>query len=169
MQAHQDHADPGRDRQSMAPLPEHRSQRRRGRAQADEHGREAGHEQDRGDENVAPRLRLALVGQRFDARAREIAKIGRRQRQHAGRNKREEARAERGGKGNVGHGVTDGASTTARQMGARSRPARRGLIGRSRPAAQSPYEARGFERSEIVMKIAAVHDSVARLLLDGAS
>ena len=58
----------------------------------------------RGDENVAPRLRLALVDQRFDARAREIAKIGRRERQHAGRNKGDEARAERGGKGDVGHG-----------------------------------------------------------------
>ena len=56
MQAHQDHADSGRDRQRMAPLPEQLSQRRRGGAQADEHGREAGHEQERGDQDVAPRL-----------------------------------------------------------------------------------------------------------------
>ena len=105
----------------MAPLPQHRSQRGGRRAQADEHSREAGHEQDGSDENVAPRLRLALVDQSFDAGAREIAKIRRRERQHARRNKGKKARAKRGGKGNVSHGVTDGASTTARQMGARSR------------------------------------------------
>ena len=116
MQAHHDDADPGGDRQRMAPLPEQRSQRRSRRAQRDEHGREAGHEQERGDQHVAPRLRLAFVDQRFDARARKIAKIGRRQRQHAGRNKRDQARAEGGGKGNVSHDVTDGPSATARQM-----------------------------------------------------
>src|ERR1700677_420250 len=100
----------------MAPLTQHRSQRGGRRAQADEDGREAGHEQDRNDENVAPGLRFVLVGQRFDARAGEKAKIRRRERQHARRNKGKEARAERGWKGNVGHGVTDGASTTVRQM-----------------------------------------------------
>src|ERR1700733_7094948 len=99
----------------MAPLPQHRSQRGGRRAKADKHGREAGHEQDSSDENVAPRLRFALVGQRSDARACEIAKIRGRERQHARRNKGKEARAKRGGKGDVGHGVTDGSSTPARQ------------------------------------------------------
>src|ERR1700677_1487056 len=127
----------------MAPLTQHRSQRGGRRAQADEDGREAGHEQDRSDENVAPGLRFALVGQRFDARAGEKAKIRRRERQHARRNKGKEARAERGWKGNVGHGVTDGASTTVRQMARGSRPPRRGSIRQSR-AFENPRSVRAI-------------------------
>src|ERR1700733_7715044 len=122
----------------MAPLPEHRSQRGRRRAQADEHGREPGHEQDRSDENVASGLRFALVGQRFNGCAREKTKIRRRKRQHAWRNKGKEARAKRGGEGYVGHGVTNGPSTPTRQM------------------LQGSYRL----RVGIVMKIAAVYDSV---------
>src|SRR5271170_811429 len=105
----------------MAPLPQQLSQRRSGRAQANEHGREARHEQERGDQDVTPRLCLALVGQRLDARARKIAKIGRGKRQHAGRNKGDQARAERGREGDVSHGVTDGLSATGRQMSRRDR------------------------------------------------
>ena len=141
----------------MAPLPEQFSQYRRRRAQAYEYSREARDEQERGDENVAPRLRLALVDQRFDARAREVAKIGRRERQHARRNKRDEARAERDGKGDVGHGVTNGPSTATRQMlpGARSLAsgsgdAATGLIGRrqKRPREGARARAPVAERSE---------------------
>ena len=53
-----------------------RSQRRRRGAEPDEHGREAGDEQERGEENVAPRLRLAFIDQRLDARSGKVAKIG---------------------------------------------------------------------------------------------
>src|SRR3984957_5106594 len=129
----------------MAPLPEHRSQRGGRRAQPHEHSRETRYEQNRSDENVAPGLGLALVGEGFDGCAREKTKIRPRERRHARRKEGEEARPERGGKGNVGHGVTDGASTTARQMGAGSRPRRdlanaaTGPLGRPRKkAARKP-------------------------------
>ena len=74
------------------------------RAEGDEHGGEAGDEEERGDENVPPRLGLALVDQRLDAGPGQIAKIRRRQRQHAGADERDEPGAEGGRDGDVGHG-----------------------------------------------------------------
>ena len=88
----------------MAPLPEEGAEGGSGRAEGDEHGGEAGDEEERGDENVPPRLGLALVDQRLDAGARQIAEIRRRQRQHAGADERDEPGAEGGRDGDVGHG-----------------------------------------------------------------
>ena len=51
-----------------------RAQLRGGRAERDEDGRETSDEQERGQENVAPRLGLALVDQRLDARPRKVAR-----------------------------------------------------------------------------------------------
>ena len=100
----------------MAPLPEERAEGGGGRAEGDEYGGEAGDEEERGDENVPPRPGLALVDQRLDARPGQIAKIGRRQRQHAGADERDEPGAEGGRNGDVGHGRTDGPSVPGRQI-----------------------------------------------------
>ena len=87
----------------MAPLPEQRAEEGGGRAQRDEHRRKARDEQHRRNHRVTPRVRLPLDRQGLQRSAREIAEIGRRQRQHAGAEKREQSCAHGGGIGNVGH------------------------------------------------------------------
>ena len=52
--------------------------------QRDKHRRKAEDEQHRDDEDVAARPRFAILGELFQRSPREIAQIGRRQRQHAG-------------------------------------------------------------------------------------
>ncbi len=81
-----------------------RAEGRGGRAEGDEHRRESGDEQESGDENVAPRLRFALVDQSLDARPGEKAEIGRGERQDARADERDEARPEGRRDGDVGHG-----------------------------------------------------------------
>ena len=72
-------------------------------AERDEHRREAGDEQQRGAQRVwriEPVLRL-VVGQPLERGAGEIDQIRRHQRQHAGRQKADEAREQRGEDGHV--------------------------------------------------------------------
>ena len=87
----------------MAPLPKDGAEFRGGRAEGDEDGGETSNEEERGQENVAPRLGLALVDQRLDAGPRQIAEVGRGQRQHARAHERDKAGAEGGGERDVGH------------------------------------------------------------------
>ena len=72
MRAHDDDAEPGDDRQRVAPLAQQRAGRRGGGAERDEHGGEAGDEQQRGDDDVAPRaaVRPRPTSASIDAPAR---------------------------------------------------------------------------------------------------
>ena len=107
MQAHDDHAYTGRDRKPVAVLPKEGAEGRRRGPEGDEDRGESSDEQEGGQEDVAPRLGLALVRQRFDARAGHIGEIGRGQRQNAGADEGQKPRAERGRYRDVGHGGPD--------------------------------------------------------------
>src|SRR5438067_2177612 len=66
-------------------------------AQRNEHQREADDEGDRVQQHAPPRVRAEIGGEVADGHAGDERDVGRKQRQHAGRQEREESRAERDG------------------------------------------------------------------------
>ncbi len=104
-----------------------RADRTCARAEGDEHGREAGDEQQRREHRLALDLPLGLgIGEALERSAGEIDEIGRHQRQHAGRQEAQQPGEERGSKGDVGtHGRFDAPSDEPAQPG---RARARGIV-----------------------------------------
>ena len=107
VQTHHDDRDAGDDRELPRPRLDERADGARARAEGDEHGREAGDEQQRREHRLALDLPLGLgIGETLERSAGEIDEIGRHQRQHAGRQEAQQPGEERGGEGDVGtHGA----------------------------------------------------------------
>jgi len=79
------------------------AERARARPEGDEHGGKAAHEQQRGQDRLAPHLRLGFrVGEALERRTGQIHQIGRNQRQDAGRQKAQESRDQRGRDRDIG-------------------------------------------------------------------
>ena len=85
MQAHHHDDDAGGNRELARIGAQHGADRARAGAKRHEHGGEAEHEQEGGEERLAPHARLDLgVGEAFERGPGEIDEVRRHQRQHAG-------------------------------------------------------------------------------------